>query len=150
MPIISPAMASSTFSRWLAMSMVDWASFISFPVLERITDIPLSKVPEHMRRKASLSSVSRVHICLYLEDEAAARLVLRGSHRRQWSFLDREQATCPKNVGEKATVPKSARADPKNTGESFPARTASSSNGLPAPWISSISSRSDERLRPEI
>ena len=49
---------------------------------------------------------------------------------------------CFKNI----VTPKSARAEPKNTGESFPSSIASLSNSLPAPSTSSISLLNISRL----
>ena len=49
------AMAVSTFSLSFAISIVDWLIFICFPVRERVTLIPRSKVPEHILKNARRS-----------------------------------------------------------------------------------------------
>ncbi len=68
--MMSPGSASSAISRSCAKNRIGECTAIGLPLPEGVSFMPRLNLPEHSRMNAMRVAMLRVHVGLYLEDEA--------------------------------------------------------------------------------
>ena len=138
-PMMSPAYASSTISLSWAIICCGCERRIFLLPWTWNTSIFFSNLPLQMRINATLSRWALFMFAWILKTNAEKKSDI-GSTFSSTVSLGRGGVVSCKNCSRNGSTPKFVRAEPKNTGVSWPLRTASRSNSSPAPSRSSISS----------